>query len=156
MGVLPLLAQVCIFPLFCRHTGDTFSVSHSGNCLCADIRALLLYGSVSGNLEMSPLPAIILQGRFSPKLIWGQMLLLRPSQMGHDGSGQLHFETTVPLRLADTTRILQKQNWLVICGAAKANENVCGDVFCFDAESRVDRLASVFDTNSFSRFVSWA
>jgi hypothetical protein len=103
VGVLPSPAEVCLFSFSCRYAGNTFSLSHSSVCLCADIRALLLYRCVSSDLEMSPLQAIILQGRVSPELIWGQMLLLRPSEMGRFGSGQRHFDATIPVRLESAT-----------------------------------------------------
>ena len=109
MGVLPSRAQVCVLPLFCRYAGIAFSLSHSPICLCVDIRALLLYRRVYGNLEMSPLQAIILQGRVSAKLVWGQMLLLQPSEVGRFGSGRRHFGTTLPVWLEGTARIPEKQ-----------------------------------------------
>jgi hypothetical protein len=109
VGVLPSRAQVCVLPLFCRYAGIAFSLSHSPICLCVDIRALLLYRRVYGNLEMSPLQAIILQGRVSAKLVWGQMLLLQPSEVGRFGSGRRHFGTTLPVWLEGTARIPEKQ-----------------------------------------------
>jgi hypothetical protein len=52
---------------------------------------------------MSPLQAIIFQGRVSPELIRGQMLLLRPSEMGRFGSGQRHFAAAIPFWLEGST-----------------------------------------------------
>ncbi len=161
MGVLPSPAEVCLFSFFRRYAGNTFSLFHSSIRLCANFRALLLYRCVAGNLEMSPLQAIILQGRVSPELIWGQMLLLRPSEMGRFGSGQRHFNATIPVRLEGATskqiRSAARVNFSqIICGAAKANEDFCGDGFYFDGGSNALRFFSVFDTDSFSLFVSWA
>ena len=110
MGVLPSPTQICHFSLFCRYAGITFSVYHSRIRLCADIRALLLYSRVSGNLEMSPLQAIIFQSRISAELNWGQLLLLQPSEVGRFGSRQRHFVATISDGLEDATRIPEKRN----------------------------------------------
>jgi hypothetical protein len=110
VGVLPSPAQVRLFSLFRRDAGNTISLSHSSICRCADIRALLLYRCMSGDVEMSALQAIILQGRFSPELIRGQMLLLRPSEMGRFEGGQRRSAPPIPVWLADATRFLEKQN----------------------------------------------
>ena len=39
-------------------------------------------------------------------------------------------------------------------GAAKANENVCGDGIYFDGERNALRVDPVYDTDSFSPFAS--
>jgi hypothetical protein len=99
VGFLPSPANGGLFPLFCRNVGNPPAFCHSSNNFRGDLCSLLLPGSLSGELEVSALRAIIFQGGFFPELVWGQMLSLRPAEMGGLGDRNSHFNATISVWL---------------------------------------------------------
>jgi hypothetical protein len=99
VGFLPSPANGCLFPFFCRYVGNPFPLYHSGNYFCGDFCSLLLHRSLSGDLEMSAMWAIIFQGSVFPEPVRGPMLPLRASKMGRVGERNSYSNATISVSL---------------------------------------------------------